>query len=250
MRACAELTVDPPATAGGSSRLTRMVSAAPLAWRRTPDAVYLVGTAATPVGDDDVEVVVNVRPGAALVVRSAAATMVWGSTTSPGGSRQRTSVDLGEGASLDWHPEPLIATSTCHHRQHVSVRMAPSASLRWTEEIVLGRHREPPGRLDLRIDIDIDGQPLLRHQLIIGPTSPGWNGPAVLAGHRATGLLIVAGSGTQARQASGPGWATMILEGSGVLAIAVAPDLPALRVALGQAAHTLELDHGPARTGA
>ena len=41
--------------------------------RRTPDAVYLVGGAAGPIGGDSLELRIDVRAGAALRVRTAAA---------------------------------------------------------------------------------------------------------------------------------------------------------------------------------
>ena len=48
----------------------------PLALRETPRGVYLVGTAAGPLGGDDLALDIDVGPGACLVIRSAAAMLL------------------------------------------------------------------------------------------------------------------------------------------------------------------------------
>lgn len=260
MQVRAELTAAAPSGPGRPSRLTRRLDGAPLAWRSTPDGVYLVGTAATPVGDDAVEIDVVVEAGATLVVRSAAATVAW----SASGTEQAVTATVADGGMLDWRLQPLVATAGCRHRQQVGVRLEGTGALRWTEEILLGRCRERPGRLDLRLDVDLDGEALLRHQLTVGPGASGWDGPAVLGDHRAVGLILRAGRrsalvdtgpgesvpgearpgdpqrGDDARVAGagvGEGWAVLELDGPAALVTAVAADLPTLRRAMQQAAY-------------
>ncbi len=238
MHCAAELTASAPLARGGQSRLTRRMDGAPLAWRCTPDAVYLVSSAASPVGDDVVEIDLSVEAGASLTVRSAAATVAWSGT----GTEQHLAARVEDGGTLDWGLEPLIATSGAHHRQRVSVRLYGSGAVRWAEEIVLGRCGEAPGHLDLRLDADLDGQPLLRHQLTLGPGVEAWDGPAVLGVHRAVGLVLAAGRdlpalspSARARASAGAGWAILALDGPGALTIALAEDLPGLRCAMAQA---------------
>jgi urease accessory protein len=227
VRARAELIAAAPLGPGGAVRLLRRRDASPVAWRPTPDAVYLVGSAATPVGDDTVEITVAAEPGACLVVRSAAATVAWRSR----GTRQRIRARVAQDAALDWWVEPMIATAGCDHRQHVTVDLHGTARLRWTEEILLGRHGEEPGALDLRLDVDLDGLPVLRHQMSVHPGEP-WDGPAVLGPHRHMGVVVEVGYKPRPSRASGPGWARMPLDGPGTLILALAADLPALRSAL------------------
>jgi len=240
MRASAELTAAAPLVAGGPPRLVRRRDAAPVAWRATPDAVYMVGTAASPVDHDVVDIDVSVEPGAALQLRSAAATVAWSGT----GSEHHITASVADGASLVWHPEPLIATAGCCHRQRARVRLERRGKVRWIEELLLGRHGEEPGALDLRLDVDVDGRPLLRHQLAVGPGAPAWEGPAVLGPWRCLGLILDAGVGTPPcppAAHSGPGgaWAALQLEGPGRLLLALAPDLPALRLALAAAQESI-----------
>lgn len=217
MRARAELNVLP------SGRLGRVVSSPPVTFRAAGDAVYVVGSAAGPLGDDDIGIAVTVADHATLRLRSAAATILYGGRS----SRQHVEVSVGRSATLDWHPEPLIATAGCHHAQHVHLRVGEDAEVDWTEEVILGRHGEEPGPLDLRFDVDLAGVPLLRHQLVIG--GPGWDGPAVVGPHRSVGLRLIIGPGGPRTEGSGEGWAWLDLDGPGRLLVAVAGGLGELR---------------------
>jgi urease accessory protein len=162
--------------------------------------------------------------------------IAWAST----GSSLELNVSVAEGGCLDWHLQPMIASTGCSFSQRVRVILADGAALRWSEEIVLGRHGEEPGRLSLRLDVDIDGEPLLRHQLELGPGVAGWDGPAVVGTNRAVGLVLLAGPGTahggqgvrSPRRGAGTGWAIMDLDGPGTLISAVGPDLSHLRLGL------------------
>ena len=252
MRSHAELVASAP-FAGSRSRAWRVSWArapAPLAFRETPEAVYIVGTAASPVGDDEVRLSVRVEPGARLVVRSAASSIAWASQ----GSSLEVTVEVADGACLDWQLQPLVATSRCDFFQHSHIELAPGATLRWAEELVLGRNKEGPGRLRVRLDADVEGYPLLRHELAVGPGVPGWDGPAMLGYHRAVGLVLLAGphlgqssSGTpaapaeQAASGTGQAWARMPLEGPAVLVQALGRDLPALREELRKAGGSFTL---------
>jgi urease accessory protein len=144
---------------------------------------------------------------------------------------------VADGGTFDWHLQPFVATAGCRHHQDVAVLLEGSGVLRWTEELLLGRWEESPGRLDLRLEVDLDGDPLLRHQLRVGPDADGWDGPAVLGGHRAVGLALHAGRGIEAAEpAAGPGWAALTLEGPAVMVVALADDLVDVRTALANAA--------------
>ncbi len=229
MRAHAELSIN------ADGRLGRVVSAPPVAFRAAGDEVYMVGTAAGPLGDDQITVTVDVADGATLRLRSAAATIVYQGTS----SHQQFEVTVGRAATLDWHPEPLVATAGCHHTQHSVVTLAEGAELDWTEEVVLGRHGEGPGWIDFHLDVDLVdagfvSHPLLRHQVTVG--DPGWDGPAVLAGFRTTGLRVIVRQGWDGPpEPCGEGWAWMALAGSGWLLAAVGDDLPQLQARMAAA---------------
>lgn len=215
-----------------------MVHAAPVAWRPTRGCVYMVGTAASPVGDDDVSIRVEVREGAALAVRSVAACVAWAGRS----SENRIEVVVGDRAVLDWSLEPLIATAACDHRQAVRIRLRGSAQVRWREEILLGRSGEDPGRLHARLDVTRDGRAVLRHSLSVdrrcGRPDPSAS-PAVLGSARAFGLVLVAerpGAGTGSPcEGAGTGWSVNHLDEPGVLIQAVGPDIETLRRRMAEA---------------
>jgi urease accessory protein len=212
------------AAAGG--RLTVMESSPPLVLRATPDAVYVVGGAYTPLGGDDLELDVDVAPGASLVVRSAAASVALpGPDGAP--SRLRVTASVGAGASLVWHPEPGVAAAGCHHRSDAAVSLAAGASLVWREEVVLGRHDEPGGRWTSSLRVDLEGRPLLRHRLDLG-AGTDWDSPAVGGGARCSGSLLAVGHSVQPNRRMTPvslhRMVVMPLAGPAVLVVALGDD--------------------------
>lgn len=238
MRGCAELVVGP------GSAVARLVDAPPVAFRPTPRGVYLVGTAASPVGGDDIRVEVRAAAGGDLVVRSGAASVAYAG----GPSSWTVHAVAGPTSRLSWWPEPLIVTSGADHHRRTVLECSPDATVEWAEVTLLGRHHEPSGRARLRLEADAGGRPLLRHELRVGPGVPGWDGPAVLGPARAVATVLVAGPGQRPPdETKGDGWAWLELEGPGWLLVAVAPDLPQLERALSEAG--CRGRYGPGRAG-
>ncbi len=121
--------------------------------------------------------------------------------------------------------------------------------------MLLGRHGEAGGSARTVLQVSYAGRPLLRQSLAVAGTDPVSLGPAVLAGHRAVGNLLLAGppsgphaSGTSpsstppsatglggscaAPRPDGPTVAVMPLAGPGVLVTALANDAVTLRRSL------------------
>lgn len=245
MRSDVRLTVGPGGRHG--LRVHEMTESAPVAWRPTSDGMYMVGTAASPVGCDDVTVAVRVMAGASLTVRSAAASILW----SGAGTHLELRVTVEAGAELVWWPEPLIATAGCAHRQTATVDLHPTSRLRWRELLVLGRQRETPGDLESVLRVTVGGAALLHHAVAVGDRHPGWDGPAVLGSAKVLGQLVVAGPGRDATSADAgslddrrrPGgsatWGLSPLPGPGALATVSAASVGAAEAALMVAAARL-----------
>lgn len=216
--------------ASGRTRLTRLRSDGPLALREvtgTPKAatVYLVGAAAGPLGGDQLELDIEIGPGAALAVRSVATTL---SLPGDGESRLTVRAVVGAGGRLDFAPEPTVAAAGSHHRACSQIALAENATLRWFEELVLGRHREDPGRHVSRIDVTVEGAPLIRHELRLDDPAVYSTGP-VLGSARAAGSVVLAAPGLIATPCVEEGLAVLPLERGGVLVSAIAPDALRLR---------------------
>ncbi|MET7294672.1 urease accessory protein UreD [Streptomyces griseoloalbus] len=228
----------------GGTCLPVLASDGPLALRRTRGSgteahVLLVGAMSGPLGGDHLTVRADVEPGARLRVGSAAATLAL-----PGrhrdGARYGVRLTVAAGGELHWLPEQLISAGGSDLRVTTRVDLAPGARLVLREEQVLGRSGEQPGRLTSRLTVRIAGRAVLDQELACGPGAPGgWDGPAVLAGHRSVGqLLVVQPEFAEKPVAAGvpaEGVAVLPLAGPAVLVTAVAPDALRLRRLLDEA---------------
>jgi urease accessory protein len=240
-RVVASASVAAVAGADGTTRLPVLASQVPLVLRRTPDAVYLVGGAAGPLGGDSLSLTVTVGAGACLRVRTTAA-----SVALPGldglESVLRVTVAVGAGGRLEYLPEPVVVADAARHATVVSVTLAPGASLVLRDEVLLGRHGEAGGSVRTDLRVSYAGRPLLRHSLAVSGTDPASLGPAVLSGRRGYGTLLLVNEsgagldglgaapapGEPARRAR-PEVAVMPLAGPGVLVTALADDAVSLR---------------------
>jgi urease accessory protein len=235
VRATARIVAAP----GG--RLPLLESDGPLALRRTRavhggpgvSRVTVVGAMSAPLGGDRLAIEAEVRDGARLTVDAAAATIAL-----PGRRPETASYDVrltvGQHAELHWLPEQLISAYGSDLRMTTRIELAPTARLVLREEQVLGRHGESTGTLSTRLTVRRAGRPLLDQELSYGPgASGGWDGGAVLGGHRAVGQLLV----VDAELADSPERARLLgeravltpLAGPGFLVTAVAPDARELR---------------------
>ena len=187
MRASAALVAE--RGADGTTRLPVQRSQAPLILRRTPEAVYLVGGAAGPLGGDILELRIEVRAGAALRLRTAAAAVAL-----PGRNGQESvlsvTIFVAAGGRLEYLPEPTVAADGARHRTDVRVDLATGAALVLRDEVILGRHGERGGACRTRLRADLAGVPLLRHELDVSGVDEVSLGPAVLAGQRTAGSLL------------------------------------------------------------
>lgn len=244
-----EATARITAVAGGpgGTVLPVLESAGPLAVRRTrsPDTAYarvtVVGAMSAPLGGDRLAVEVRADDGARLSVDSAAATVALpGADPDAGPATYDVRLSVGEEAELRWLPEPLVSAHGSDLDMTTHAELAPTARLVLREEQVLGRHGESTGRLTTRLIVRRAGRPLLDQQLAYGPGAPGgWDGAAVLGGHRAVGQLLVVdpsfGDGAPAARLLGPTAVLAPLAGPAVLVTALAADARLLRAVLDEA---------------
>jgi urease accessory protein len=233
----------------GGTSLPVLESDGPLALRRTRGGdsgearVVLVGAMSGPLGGDRFAVEADVERGARLRVGSAAATIAL-----PGQikdeARYDVRIDVAEGGELHWLPEPLISAKGSDLYVTTRLDLASGARLVLREEQVLGRAGEEPGRLSSRLVVRVGGRVVLDQELACGPGAPGgWDGPAVLAGHRALGQLVVVrpefGDHPVTARVLGDSAALMPLAGPAALVTAVAPDGLRLRRVLDEALKSL-----------
>ncbi|MGW2364059.1 urease accessory protein UreD [Streptomyces sp. NPDC001667] len=238
VRAAARIVATPGGR--GGTALPVLDGAGPFALRRLrasgPGArVALVGAMSAPLGGDRLTLTAEVEDGAALSFSTTAATIALpGRTGEP--ATYDTRIRVGEGATLHWLPEPLISARGSDLRSTTRVELAPTARLVLREEQILGRAGEPPGRLTARLTVHRAGCPLFDQELAYGPGAPGWDGGAVLGGHRAVGQLLVVDPAFEGAPLTprplGATAALTPLAGPAAVVCAVAPDGLQLRKAL------------------
>ncbi|MGW7236369.1 urease accessory protein UreD [Streptomyces sp. NPDC054804] len=228
----------------GGTALPVLEGEGPLALRRTRGSgaearVMVVGAMSGPLGGDRFGIEARVEDGARLRVGSAAATIALPGQLK-GEARYDVRLDVADGGELRWMPEQLISAKGSDLYVSTRVDIGASGRLVLREEQVLGRAGEEPGRLTSRLTVRVAGRALLDQELACGPGAPGgWDGPAVLAGRRAVGQLVV----VRPEFAEKPVVARMLgecaaltpLAGPAVLVSAVAADALLLRRVLDEA---------------
>lgn len=232
MRARAVLVVE--RSRDGRSAVREMSSQSPLALlpRRGTAAgrdravtVHLVGSASTPLAGDDVELDVRVGPGADLVLTGVAAAMALPGQDRP--SRFTVRFEVGQGASLQYLPEPTVVTARADHRTVLRASLGPGARLRCREILVAGRAGELPGRYAGTTRIEQHGGAL------VGGEEPQANrGSPAGAGPRpaAPGMILLAQTqelGDQSLQASAAHLACHRVLGTEILVWDADPDTAA-----------------------
>ncbi len=165
---------------GRGSRCTVNRGAAPLTFRVTNERkagvvpLTWVGTAAGPIGGDQLDLQLSLGGKARAEVSSAGAALVM-----PGPRGDSSSLDINVSlaccAELLWAPEPTVLCEGAVHHARTVIELAASAQLVWVDEVILGRHDAAPGIATTSLVIDLGGKPLLRNGLAIG--APGWDGP-------------------------------------------------------------------------
>ncbi|MER6469174.1 urease accessory protein UreD [Streptomyces collinus] len=241
----------------GGTALPVLDGDGPLALRRTRGGgdearVMVVGAMSGPLGGDRFTLEARVEQGARLCVGSAAATIAL-----PGQAKAEASydvrLDVADGGELHWLPEQLISAGNSDLRVTTRAEVGSGGRLVLREEQVLGRAGEQPGRLTSRLTLRVAGRTVLDQELACGPGAPGgWDGPAVLAGHRSVGQLVVVrpefADRPVAARMLGECAALVPLPGPAVLVSAVAPDALTLRRLLERALTSLDRGNEPHRT--
>jgi urease accessory protein len=197
VRANARLVAGP----GGPASAAVLSSDPPLELRRAADAVYLAQGAAGPLGGDRLELDVEVPAGRWLRVRAVAATLALPSRCGRA-ARVELRAHVGPGACLDLLLEPVVAADGAWVELVTDLELAAGARLLWREEVVLGRYGERGGRVTTRVDVNLDGRPLLRTGIDLCGNDPVTRAASTLGTHRAFGSLLMDGHGDGAPPAA------------------------------------------------
>jgi urease accessory protein len=87
---------------------------------------------------------------------------------------------------LDLRPEPTVVTARAVHVAELSAVLSGAGVLTATEQVLLGRSGEQPGRWTGTTRIERDGMPLLHTTIGLGPGAPAWLPPVAPRAYAAT----------------------------------------------------------------
>lgn len=170
---------------GGRTVLPVVRAAGQLGVRRTgTTTVHLVATAFGPLGGDDAEIRLVVEQGASLSVRSVAAALAL-----PDRGRARPSVQrivASVAGTLDLVLEPTVVAAGAHHVADLRVDVASGGRLTASEQVLLGRTGEEPGRWTGTTRIERCGRPVLHTTVGLGPGEPAWLPPVAPRAYAST----------------------------------------------------------------
>jgi urease accessory protein len=150
----------------------------------------LVGSAAGPLGGDDLSLSLLVRAGARAALGATGASLAQG-RGAPDAAALSFRVDLEAGACLVADPGALVVCDGSRVDVRLSLALDAGAAVRWRELIVLGRTGEPAGRATVRWDVTRAGRPVLRQFTELDL--------ALTGGRRVLACALIAGPAVAAR---------------------------------------------------
>ncbi len=163
----------------------------------------LVHTAGGLVGGDRLEVQLAAAPQAQVLITTAAASKVYGSSTeSP--SSQTVEITLAPGSCLEWMPQETIVFNQAHYRQQLRVTLAPGAIWGGWEITRFGRSARGEtferGQWRSQLEVWQNDRPLwCDRQQLLGGSAP-LHSPNGLAGCPVVGSFALLGHGFEPSQ--------------------------------------------------
>ena len=130
-----------------------------------PDSarVALVATTALLLGGDEVNLEIDVGPGARLEIVETAGTVVYDAAGAP--SWWRVRITVADGGVLMWPGEPFVVASGANVLRHTSIDLGAGAATCLRETLVLGRTGEIGGAVRSQLTARRCGELLLVEDL-------------------------------------------------------------------------------------
>src|SRR5215207_4524182 len=166
--------------------------------------VHLHNLSGGVLGDDLLELSVEVGPAAIAQLTSTGATRVYRSRHGARAARQLTRISVGAGGLLEYLPDPLIPFAGSRYQQETTVELAAGAGLFWWETVAPGREARGElfayERLRLRTDIAADGTPFALERIDLEPARRPLDSPLRLGPYRHLSSFYVCRAGVEPRR--------------------------------------------------
>jgi len=164
----------------------RAVRAFPLPHGET--LVHLHNVSGGVLGGDRLELRVDLGPGAAAQLTSTGATRLYRHRPDTPAARQSVDVAIGEGALLEYVPDPLIPFAGSRYRQKVRIDLSPDAGLFWWDVVAPGRDARGElfayDLLECELEIAAGGKPVATERMRLEPGLRPMDSPARLGPFR------------------------------------------------------------------
>lgn len=170
-----------------------------------------MATTALLLGGDEVELTVELGPGATLDLFDVAGTVAYHGRGRP--AAWWTSVTVADGACLTYAGQPFVVSDGADVARTLRVEVAGSARLRLRETLVLGRDGQTGGRVRSRTDLRVDGVEVWREDTDLDPAGIR-DLPGLLGGHRIVDTALTIG---QPAEPAPPAVAYTLLGGVGTV---------------------------------
>lgn len=231
----------------GTTRPVRAHAAPPLQLGRVryddPDdpgrACYTLVHLGGVLQGDDYHLRVDLQPGAAASVTTAAATQVY--CMPEGDARQELALNLHPGSRLAWLPEPTILFAGARFAQTTRIHLAPDALLSFLDVFVPGRLARGEAhqfeRYENRFEVyDSGGRCLVAERALLDPRRQQLTLPGLFGATPVVGSLYLLGSAVDAERV----YAAVVALGAPLLGAALLPNVSGLLVrALGTSPHVV-----------
>jgi urease accessory protein UreH len=101
--------------------------------------VHLHNVSGGVLAGDQLALGIEISAGASAQITTTGATRLYRHRAGSPDSRQCTDIAIGEGALLEYLPDPIIPYAGSRHRQRTVIRLAAGAALFWWEVLTPGR---------------------------------------------------------------------------------------------------------------
>ena len=135
--------------------------------------VHLNNVSGGILAGDRLSLDVEVLSGASAQLTTTGATRLYRHRRDASDSEQRARFSVGEGAILEYLPDPVIPYAGSRHMQRTEIHLDPGASLFWWDVLAPGRQaageRFAFDRLCVETDICMGSRPILRESFLLEP---------------------------------------------------------------------------------
>ena len=149
--------------------------------------VHLNNVSGGVLGGDRLALDVAVGPGAAAQITTTGATRLYRHRGGEPDSEQHATFALGDGALLEYLPDPVIPYAASRHHQRTEFRLGRGATLFWWEVTAPGRfasgERFAFDRLRVQAEIRAAERPILREDYVLEPARQDLSAPLRMCGY-------------------------------------------------------------------